>query len=211
VLATTTVPWRRARFLPGCVEIMLTCDAVDDARKACLELENIAEGFGTEILGAMASHARGALRLAEGDASSAIEPLRHAFEVWQKVEAPYIAAKIRVLLGRAYLALGDLDGAQLELDAARQVFEQLGAATAIASLSAPAEEPLGQHPLSPREVEVLRHVAQGKTNKEIARTLCLSERTVDRHVSNIFQKIDVSSRAGATAFAYENKLVRHGG
>jgi len=160
------------------------------------------------VLEAMACHARGALCLAEQDASAAVAPLRRAFAIWQQLGAPYLAARIRVLLGRAYGALGDDDGRRLELAAARHLFEALGAApdlARIAAFEAPSET--GGPGLTPRELEVLRLVAAGKTNKAIGKQLSLSERTVDRHVSNIFTKLDVSSRAAATAFAYEHALV----
>jgi DNA-binding CsgD family transcriptional regulator len=208
VLGTTTASWRRAHFLPACVEILLAVGDLEEARGACRQLEEMAGEFGTEVLGAIAAHARGAIRLAEGDARGAVEPLRHAFQVWQKVGAPYIAARIRVLVGRACHALGDREGAELELDAARQVFAQLGATPDLAALNAPVEggTPRGRG-LSPRERQVLQLVARGKTNKAIARELGVSERTVDRHVSNIFTKAGVSSRAAATAFAYEHDLV----
>jgi DNA-binding CsgD family transcriptional regulator len=209
VLGTTTAPWRRAQFLPACVEILLAVGDLEEARGACRQLEEAAARFGTEVLGAIAAHARGAVRLAEGDARGAMEPLRHAFRVWQKVGAPYIAARIRVLLGRACHALGDREGAELELDAARQVFAQLGARPDLVALEGPVEggaSPRGQG-LSPRERQVLRLVARGKTNRSIAHELGVSERTVDRHVSNIFTKVGVSSRAAATSFAYEHDLV----
>jgi DNA-binding NarL/FixJ family response regulator len=150
--------------------------------------------------------------LAEGDALTAMGPLRRAFEAWQGIGAPYIAARIRVSLARACRSVGDLEGAELELEAAREVFERLGAAPDLASLSG--EVPAaGDRPraaaggLTPRELEVLRLVARGLTNKLIASELFLSEKTVDRHVSNIFGKIGVTTRAAATAFAYEKKLV----
>jgi DNA-binding CsgD family transcriptional regulator len=208
-LDTTTVPWRRARFLPAGIEILLVGGDLEGAHAACRDLEEVAGLFGTEVLGAMAAHARGAVRLAEGDARAAVEPLRRAFEVWQKVGAPYIAARIRVLLGKACETLGDRDGATLEWEAARRVFVQLGAVPDLGALEAPARgaRVRPDHGLSPRELEVLRLVARGKTNKAIAGDLGVSERTIDRHVSNIFAKLHVSSRSAATAFAYEHELV----
>ena len=136
--------------------------------------------------------------------------MRRAFRVWHEVGAPYIAARLRLLIARACRALGDRDTAALELDLAREVFERLGAAPDLAALArrrrarAAARCPRG---LSPRELEVLRLVASGKTNKAIAKQLCLSEKTIDRHVSNIFVKANVASRAAATAFAYQHGLV----
>jgi DNA-binding CsgD family transcriptional regulator len=179
-----------------------------------------------EVLGAIAQHAAGSVALAEGDARGALEPLRCAREVWQRVGAPYLGARVRVVAARAFQALGDRDGAALELDAARKVFVQLGAApdlAAIASIATPAvpdakpaagrsgdarpEAARPDHGLSARELEVLRLVASGKTNKQIGRELFVSEKTVDRHVSNIFAKLDVPSRAAATAWAYRHGLV----
>jgi DNA-binding NarL/FixJ family response regulator len=195
------------------VEIMLSAGELDEARTAARELDEIARYFGTEHLDAMAAHARGAVCVAEGNHQAAIEPLKHAFVVWHKAGTPYIAARIRMLLSRAFLALGDQDGAELERSAARKVFERLGAAElGAAELAAPDDATPGSarkgaHGLSPREIEVLRLVASGKTNKAIARELFVSGRTIDRHVSNIFTKIGVPSRAAATAFACKNELV----
>jgi ATP/maltotriose-dependent transcriptional regulator MalT len=208
VMSTTTPRWQRARILPPFIEIMLVAGELDRARAASDELATIAQQSGTRGLGAIAAHARGAVRLAEGDAMGAIEPLRRAFRIWHRTEAPYQAARARVLLGRAYRALGDRDGTELELDAARRVFEKLGAAPELTALESIGDDPQEPgHGLTPRELEVLRLVATGKTNKAIAAELSLSERTIERHVSNIFTKIRVPSRAAATAFAYENDLV----
>ena len=166
------------------------------------------------MLSAMAQHAKGAVALAEGDARGAIDPLRHAQDAWQRIGAPYLSARIRLLVARAFRELGDDDGAALELDTAKKVFAQLGAApdlAAIEAIAAPARPEArptaGGHGLSARELEVLLLVASGKTNKAIADALFLSEKTVDRHVSNIFVKLDVPSRAAATAWAYQHHLV----
>jgi DNA-binding NarL/FixJ family response regulator len=146
---------------------------------------------------------------ASGDGQAALGPLRRAFWVWQKIGAPYPAARVRVDLARACQALGDGEGARMESDAARVVFEELGAVPDLAALgtvagAATAKPP---HGLTQRELQVLRFVAAGKTNKLIARELFLSEKTVDRHLSNIFVKLDVGSRTAATAWAYEHDLV----
>jgi DNA-binding NarL/FixJ family response regulator len=209
VIEITTDRLRRAGLLPAYVEIMLAFDALDEARVACQELEEIATSAGSDMLGAMAAHARGAVLLADGNAALAVEPLRRAFQVWQQIDAPYIAARIRVLLASAYRALGDAEATELELDAAREVFERLGAAPDLARLDAVTEKAAASRPhgLTPRELEVLRFVASGKTNKAIAKELFLSEKTVDRHVSNIFTKLNVPSRAAATAYAYEHGLI----
>lgn len=209
VMSATTDPLRRTRLLPAYVEIMLAGGDIETARGACRELETIAGRFDAGVLGAIAAHARGAIALADGEAQAALAPLRRAFEAWQQVEAPYLAARVRVQIGLACRALGDHDGAGLELDAARAVFEKLGAAPdlgRVASLTddKPADRP---HGLTRRELQVLRLVAAGKTNKAIAGELFVSEKTVDRHVSNIFNKLDVPSRSAATAYAYEHKLL----
>ena len=208
-LSATADPLQRTKLLPARVEIMLAAGDVQDARTAWRELEEIAEDLNTEVLGAMAAHARGAVELAEGDAHAALGSLRRAFEVWQQIEAPYAAARVRELIGRACRALGDEDGGGLELEAARAVFGQLGAAPDLARIDslirgAPSDRP---HGLTRRELQVLRLVAAGKTNKAIAAELFLSEKTIDRHVSNILTKLDVPSRAAATAFAYRHELI----
>jgi len=209
VLGAVSDPLERVRFLPAAIEILLATGDLEGARAASADLDAIAASHHSEVLGAMATHARGSVLLAEGDARAASPPLRQAFEVWQRVGAPYIAARIRTELARGCRMLGDVDGAALEEAAAREVFERLGAALDLAALdrSARTEDAERPHGLTARELEVLRLVAAGKTNKAIAKALFLSEKTVDRHVSNIFAKIDVASRAAATAFAYEHGLV----
>jgi DNA-binding CsgD family transcriptional regulator len=199
---------QRAKLLPAHLEIMLATGHVEDARKARDELRVLAETFDTDVLRAVVAQADGAIALAEGDAQTALTPLRLAFGLWQRLAAPYEAARVRVLIGRACRALGDEEAARLEHHAARSAFERLGARPDLARLNTPipaVEHALGR-PLSTRELEVLRLIANGRTNREIADTLCLSERTIDRHVSNILSKLDVPSRAAATAYAYLQKL-----
>jgi DNA-binding CsgD family transcriptional regulator len=194
--------------LPACVEIELAAGDRDAARRACSELESRAPGGGPGALAAIAAHARGAVELASGRPAAALAPLRRAVEEWQRLEAPYEVARVRDLVGLACRALGDEDAAALELGAARAVYEQLGARLDLAradSLPAPA---LGDaHGLTRREREVLRLIATGATNKAIAAELVLSERTVDRHVSNILAKLRVSSRVAATGYAYKHGLL----
>jgi DNA-binding CsgD family transcriptional regulator len=209
VVGETTERLRRAGLLPAYVEIMLAVGDAEEARSACRELENITGGYRSDMLGAMVAHARGAVALADGDAWAALVPLRHACHSWQELEAPYEAARARVLVGLACRAVGDEDTAALELEAAQGVFEQLGAAPDLARVDSLIPDASLRHTqgLTPRELQVLRLVAAGETNKAIAASLILSERTVDRHVSNIFTKLRVPSRAAATAFAYEHQLV----
>jgi DNA-binding NarL/FixJ family response regulator len=209
VLGETTEPLKRARLLLAQVEIMLATGDTLEARGACRELGEISAGYGSGMLGAMVAEARGAVDLAEGDAREALVTLRQAWHAWQELDAPYEAARVRVLVGLGCRALGDDDSATLELEAASSVFEQLGAVPDLArvDLLVHGAMPSDTHGLTPRELEVLRLIAAGETNKAIAAELVLSERTVDRHVSNIFTKLRVSSRAAATAYAYEHRLV----
>jgi ATP/maltotriose-dependent transcriptional regulator MalT len=209
VVGETTEPLQRAGVLPAYAEIMLAAGDIEEARRACDELGEIATGSERAMLDAIAAQARGAVELAEGDARAALVSLRHAWHVWQELEAPYEAARTRVLIGFACRALGDADSAVLELEAARGAFDQLGAAPDLArvdSLTGRAA-PADTHGLSPRELEVLRLVAAGKPNREIASLLVVSEHTVARHVQNIFTKLGVSSRTAATAFAFEQDLL----
>jgi DNA-binding CsgD family transcriptional regulator len=208
-LDSTTDRLRRARLLPACIEILLAAGDVQRAGRACRELEQIAETVDTDALRAMAPHCRGAVTLAEGDALAALAPLRRAFDAWQHVEAPYAAARVRVLIGVACRSLGDAEAAALEFSAARSIFRELGAAPDLAHLDAAdgAAASIDRHGLTRREFQVLQMIAAGKTNKAIASELSLSERTIDRHVSNILTKLDVPSRAGATAYAYSHKLL----
>jgi DNA-binding CsgD family transcriptional regulator len=205
----TTDPLKRARLLPAYVEIMLAVGDAQEAHSACRELEEISARNDRSMLGAMVAYAGGAVDLAEGDARAALLALRRAWQVWRDLEVPYEAARVRVLVGLACRALGDDDTAGLELEAARGVFAQLGAEPDLARVDSLTRHvpSIEAHGLTPRELQVLRLVAAGTTNKVIAVELVLSERTVDRHVSNIFTKLGVSSRTAATAYAYEHQLI----
>jgi DNA-binding CsgD family transcriptional regulator len=208
VSSETTEPLRRAGLLPAYVEIMLAAGEIEEARTACGELEAIAENFESAMLGAMLAHARGAVALAERDYRAALVSLRQALRRWQELEAPYDAARARVLLALACHALGDGDATELEVEAARSAFAELGAAPDLARIAFLVHRGSGDfHGLTPRELEVLRLVAAGKSNREIASALVISEHTVARHVQNIFAKLDVSSRTAAGAFAFEHDLV----
>ncbi len=209
MLDEATLPRARAALLPAYVEIMLAGGEIDEARSASRELEAISRAHKSDMLRAMSAQARGTLALAEGDPQTALVGLREAWQAWQELEAPYEAACVRVLVGLGCRAAGDEDTAAWELDAARGVFDRLGARPDVArvdSLTA-IPQPAAAHGLTQRELQVLRLVSRGATNRSIAAELVLSERTIDRHVSNIFAKLRVSSRAAATAYAYEHELV----
>ncbi len=200
---------RRSKLLAAQVEILLAAGDVDGARGAVDELESVAADYDSLYLDAVAAGGRGALLLATGDPVGAAVALRRAWRGWQELDAPYDAARVRLSMAQACRELDDHDTADMEVDAARRVFEHLGAAPALAralELSRrPAETPPGG--LTRREVDVLRLVATGATNREVADTLVISEKTVARHLSNMFTKLGISSRAAATAWAYEHDLV----
>ena len=202
-------PGLRARLLAAQLTACLAGPDADlgVAEAICAALAAEAQRLGTPYAAALAARAEGSVLLERGQAADALRRLRQAWGLWQPLGAAYEAAQTRVLVGRACRALGDEDAARMELAAARSVFEDLGAApdvVAVDDLIAPAGA--GSGGLSPRELEVLRLVATGATNRAIAGTLMLSEKTVARHVSNIFVKLGVASRAAATAYAYENRL-----
>jgi DNA-binding CsgD family transcriptional regulator len=198
----------RVALLPAFVEIMLAAGDVDAAAGACRELDEIAAHQDRQAIDAMCWHARGALALAHGDAPGALAALRPAWHAWQQLEAPYEAARSRALVAAACRLLGDEDSALLELHAARETFTALGAQPDLAALAlfSTTKGTGDQHGLSPREHEILRLVAIGQSNREMAAALVISEHTVARHVQNIFAKLGVSSRTAAAAFAYQHDL-----
>ena len=209
VTAERADPLRRAAVLPAYVEIMLEAGETEEARQACDELEEIAGRYSSAMLDALVAYERGAVELASGNVPRALEFLRRALDSWRLLEAPYEIARTRMLIGEACRALDDTDTFKLELESALEGFVRLGALPDAVSV----ERLLGRlpdaapHGLSPRELEVLRLLAAGKSNRQIAAALVISEHTAARHVQNIFAKLRVSSRAAATAFAFEHDLV----
>lgn len=198
----------RATALEAFVEIMLAAGDVGAARTGADELGEIAAQIGKPLLEAVATSAAGAVLLAEGQPDAALSRLRRAWAQWRALEVPYEAARARVRIGLACRAMDDHDGAEMELDAARVAFQLLGAAADVSRVEALLGTAGGQTAgLSAREREVLALVAQGRSNREIAATLVISEHTVARHVQNIFAKLGVSSRTAATSFAYQHHLV----
>ncbi len=194
----------RARLLAAQVDIALVAGDAGLAEAAAAEIAEIAVEFESDGLRAVAHRCQGAVSLAAGRAVEALGSLRLAVEAWQQLEVPYETARTRVLLAQAYRLLGDDDAATRECAAARRVFERLGAAPDLRALDAGNAPPGG---LTPREVEVLRLVASGQSNREVAANLVISEKTAARHVANIYAKLGLSSRSAATAFAHRHALV----
>jgi DNA-binding CsgD family transcriptional regulator len=206
-LAETPAQLDRLDLLTAAVTIMLAAGDIDSARQATAELADIAAVYPTAGVQAELAAARGAVALSEGDPAAALPLLRSASRGWREIDVPHAVATVSILLGLACRAVGDEDAAQLELESARSTFVRLGARPDLQraeELLRPAEV---AGPLSAREIEVLRLVAAGKTNHAIATELFVSERTVHRHVSNIFDKLGVRSRAAAATYAIQHHLV----
>jgi DNA-binding CsgD family transcriptional regulator len=197
----------RARLLSAQVEMAIAVADPSTSAAAAAELRAIADDYGSAALGAAAALAEGQVELADGRASAALGSLRRAWELWQEADCPFEAAEARRTLGLACRQVGDAEGAELAFNSAFAVFERLGAAGEAARTRRLLGTPPHVAGLTEREIEVLRLVAAGKSNREIAAELYLSVKTVARHLSNIFYKISVSSRAAATAFAYEHGLM----
>ena len=223
VLEEATDQAGRSRVLGAYVEIMLAADETAAARAAADELSEIATSLDAPFLRACAAHARGAVLVAEGDPHGALTALREACDLWHEFDAPYEAARTRVVMSLASQAVGDADSSELELEAGRRTLQRLGAVTDLARITeltrstargvgvkpkgVEGKAANGARPLTARELEVLELIATGKTNRAIADALTLSEKTVARHVSNIFTKLGVTTRAAATAYAYQHRLV----
>jgi len=207
-------PATRRQLLVAVVEIELAAGDVAAARRAVDELVASGTGEAAPMMRALLAQCEAALRLAEGDAAGALDGARAAWRIWQELDMPYEAARCRVLAARARRALSDEVTASMDLEAARGVFVDLGAVPdvlhvdeLVQAVRAGTVEAGAPMPLTAREVEVVRLVAEGKTNRAIAGELYLSEKTVDRHLSNVFAKLGISSRAAATAYAYEHTLI----
>lgn len=209
-------PKLRPALLAAAVEIRRAAGDLPGARSAALELAAIAEGASSPALSAMAAQAMGSVLTAEGDTRAGAEQLRDALGTWQRLSMPYEAARAGVLLGLACAATGDQTSAALHFDNAGETFAELGAAPDLDRLrplaaglvgrSRGGTDPAAAAGLSRREAEVLVHVAAGKTNREIAGDLMISQHTVGRHLEHIFTKLGVTTRAAATAWAYEHDL-----
>ena len=204
----TPEPGARARVLDVYVEIVLRAGDVDAARAAATELGNIARAFNTAILDAFAARAQGAVQLADNDYAGALVCLRNALARFRELDAPYEVAKTRVLIARALHGQGQESLAEIECQAARDAFRALGAKPdADCATGLLTKKQVDNLRLTAREIEVLKLVASGATNRKIAKSLTISEKTVARHISNIFTKLDLNSRAAATAYAFQHRLV----
>lgn len=216
-LDETRDPLRRVRLLPAVVEAGVALlagdvngqreEVVAEVRTAAAEIAQVADVYRSPALRAMADHAAGEVALARADVSAATAVLRSAADAWSSLGAPYQAARARAALGRAYLAQGDAADAELEFVAARAVFAELGAQPDLEALGALAGKGADPSGLSPRELQVLALLTEGGSNRSIATGLGISERTVERHVSNIFDKLGVTSRTEAAAYALRHRLV----
>jgi DNA-binding CsgD family transcriptional regulator len=206
----TSTP-ERLDLVKAAVVIHLEQGNLAAARDAVTEFEQIAEGLTSPVIEAERCTVNGALLLAEGDPACALPLLRRAVATWQEQGAPHEVAKLNVLIGQACRALADHDGARLEFSAARETFERLGARPDLAELNRiVAAGGSGAHGLTRREIEVLCLIARGRANRAIATELHLSERTVHRHVSNIFTKLGVDSRTAAVAHGIKHRIVEMG-
>jgi ATP/maltotriose-dependent transcriptional regulator MalT len=205
LLAEAQDPVHRSWMLPAAVEVLVSARLLDEARQNSDELTGIASAFGNSALRAMAAYAAANVELASGELEDSLSHARGSYRLWSDIGAPYEAARARVLVARALRELGDEDSATTELAVARRAFADVGAAPAAHDV----DRLLGRaRPggLTEREVEVLRLVAEGSSNPDIARALVLSQKTVERHLSNIFIKLDVPSRTAAAAYAHDHGL-----
>jgi DNA-binding NarL/FixJ family response regulator len=202
----------RGKLLPAQIQIAVAAGDLTVAAEAADELEAIASEYASQALLAASLSSRARLQLAQGDPSGACATLREALQQWQQLEVPYEVATVRLLLGQACRNCGDEDGASRSLASAAAIFDRLGAALDSRHIrnltSSSGSSPVLPGGITAREAEVLSLVAAGRTNKEVACALHLSERTVGRHLSNIFTKIGVTSRTAAAAFAYEHDLAQ---
>jgi DNA-binding CsgD family transcriptional regulator len=199
----------RLKLLPAYVDVMILKGDLAEASRGARELEESAKHYPTIALRALSASATGAVQLASDDFRAALQNFRRTVDIWQQVKAPYAIARTRELMGLACRALGDEDGAKLEFLAAREAFKTLGATPDLARIDSrvAVASHLSEAKLTKRELQVLQLIATGKPNKVIAAELALSQKTISRHIGNIFIKLDVNTRAAATAWAYQHRLV----
>ena len=209
VLLDTRTQAARARMLAAAVDILLAAGDLEHARATATELSTIASGIGASLLNAASAQATGAVLLAEGDVEGAATLLCQASEIWRDLGMPYEEGHTCLLMAGVCERRGDHEGRRLDVEAARRLFKQLNAEWCLARIAEQPKQPTSEAvgSISEREAQVLRLIASGKTNRAIAEELFISEKTVARHVSNIFDKLGVSSRSAATAWAYQRNLI----
>lgn len=199
---------KRSKILPAYIDIMLAANQIQKVEEAAKELSHIAKNLHAPFLQAIAARAEGSIQLANEKIETALSKLNYAWTLLNDIGAIYESARCRVLIGLASRKIGDNDTAKIAFDAAKKTFQDLGAAPDVSRVKSIQDTTSDHsHGLTPREREVLTILATGKTNKAIASELFISERTVDRHVSNILAKLNVPSRAAATAYAYEHNMI----
>ena len=208
-LDETSEKLKRAELLPAYVQIMVSVNQEGEALEACIEYNNFASQFDTPYLQALAAYCQGTVFLANDNYPDARESMRKSQKIWSTMNLPYESAQTREMKGYIYRKLGDSLNANIELSVAKWLYEQLGAEFDLHRINRMLHEntDIDHHGLTLREIQVLQRVAAGQTNKTIAGELFISERTVDRHVSNIFNKLCVSSRVEATTYAIRNKII----
>lgn len=203
-------PMTRSKILLAYIDIMLAVDDISAAQAGAADLSEIAKEFQAPFLQAIAARAEGNIILKKGEPKKALDKLHKAWAALKRIGASYELAKTRMLIGLAYQKIGDKDSAEIEFDAARWTFQKLGAMCDLSKMDPFIQNTSSDdhtHGLTPRELQILRLLTTGITNKEIGKDLYISERTVDRHVSNILAKLNVPSRAAATAYAYEHDMI----
>jgi len=199
----------RAKLLPAYIEIMLAAGAIEQAQSAAGNLLDISETIEAPYLRAIAAGEKGAVLVARKSSEEALSWLEKSSQILKSLDMPYETARIRILTGLAHRQLGDNATAELEFESAKWILKRIGAPFKLPNIAPPGRSPSSGEArgLSQRELQILQLVATGKTNKTIASQLYISERTVDRHVSNILLKLDVASRTEATTFAYKHNLL----
>lgn len=191
----------RMSLLRGAVEVALARGDVDEAERHCEELESGAAAFGTPGFRAWAAHARGAVLVRRGEHASALDVLEDALREYRTQQCRYEIAQVYEWMALAHQALGDHETAAADTATADNIYTQLGVEPV---------EPCGATApggLTKREVDILRRIAGGATNKQVAEQICISEKTVGRHLANIYAKLGVSSRTAALAWAHDNNLL----
>jgi len=190
------------------VSVLVSAGSLEEAERILVELDSVSRSMGSSALNAELARAQGEVALSGGGGEAALPSLRLAADLWRQLAAPYETGRTRVLIARACRSLGDDEGARLELEAARETFAQLGARHDLDSVEILMNTGSTRQGLSSRELQVLRLIAAGRTSRSIASELFVSERTVHRHVSSIFRKLGVRSRAEAAAYAVEHHLLQ---